>query len=51
MSAFVGRAVGYPDLGSQGISQYTPQIYALELLEKFYLNTVFATISNTKYEG
>lgn len=51
MSAFVGRAAGYPDLGSAGLSQYTPQIYALELLEKFYLSTVFNEIANTKYQG
>ena len=47
----VPRAQGYPDLSSSGISQYTPQIYALELLEKFYLTTVFGDIANTKYEG
>lgn len=47
----VPRVAGYPDLSSSGISQYTPQIYALELLEKFYLTTVFGDIANTKYEG
>jgi len=51
MSTFVGQAAGYPNLGSSGLSQYTPQIYALELLEKFYLSTVFAEIANTKYQG
>ena len=45
MSSFVGQAVGYPNLGSSGVSQYTPQIYALELLEKFYLSTVFRDIA------
>jgi hypothetical protein len=47
----VPRVQGYPDLSSSGLSQYTPQIYALELLEKFYLTTVFGDIANTKYEG
>lgn len=47
----VNRTQGYPDLSSSGLSQYTPQIYAMELLEKFYLSTIFSSISNTKYEG
>lgn len=47
----VARAQGYPDLSSAGASVYTPQIYALELLEKFYLQTCLSGISNTKYEG
>lgn len=47
----VARAQGYPDLSSTGASVYTPQIYALELLEKFYISTVFGAVANTKYEG
>lgn len=47
----VNRTAGYPDLSSSGASQYTPQIYALELLEKFYISTCMTGISNTKYEG
>lgn len=47
----VNRAPSYPNFGSNGLSQYTPQIYAMELLEKFYLTTVLGKIANTKYEG
>jgi hypothetical protein len=47
----VGRVPGYPDLGSQGQSQYTPQIYAKKLLIKFYSATVFGEIANRDYEG
>jgi len=35
--------------GMSGI--YIPEIWAGALLEKFYLSTVFAAISNTDYEG
>jgi hypothetical protein len=41
----LNRAQGYPDLGSTSVSKYTPQLYALELLEKFYLTTVFGEIA------
>ena len=47
----VGRVTGYPDLGSQGQAQYTPQIYAKKLLIKFYSATVFGEIANRDYEG
>lgn len=47
----VGRAAGYPDFSSGSANKYTPQIYALEVLEKFYMSTVFGEIANTKYEG
>jgi hypothetical protein len=47
----VARAAGYPDLSSAGASVYTPQIYALELLEKFYLQNTIVACANTKYEG
>jgi hypothetical protein len=47
----VGLAPGYPDLSSSSTNKYTPQIYALEVLEKFYMSTVFGEIANTKYEG
>lgn len=42
----VSAAEGYGNLGA-----YTPALYAMETLEKFYLATVFSTIANTKYEG
>jgi len=47
----VNRAAGYPDLSSSSASVYTPQIYAMEILEKFYTATVFGDIANTRYEG
>lgn len=47
----VGRVAGYPDLGSQGQSVYTPQIYAKKLLIKFYSATVFGEIANRDYDG
>jgi len=30
---------------------YIPEIWSGKLIEKFYLATVFAAISNTDYEG
>lgn len=42
----VNRTQGYTDLAA-----YTPQIYAMELLEKFYISAVLPFISNSKYEG
>ena len=37
------------NLGLSGT--YIPEIWSSKLLEKFYLSTVFAAISNTDYEG
>lgn len=39
-------AAGYGNLGA-----YTPTLFAMEVLEKFYISTVFGAIANTKYEG
>ena len=39
-------AAGYGNLGA-----YTPTLFAMEVLEKFYISTVFGSIANTKYEG
>jgi len=39
------------DFSSGATNNYTPQLYALELLEKHYLTTVLSGISNTRYEG
>ncbi len=37
---------------SNGLSgTYIPEIWSGKLIEKFYLATVFAAISNTDYEG
>lgn len=47
----VPRAAGYPDLSSGSTNKYTPQIYALQILEKFYMATCFGEIANTAYEG
>jgi hypothetical protein len=47
----VNRAAGYPDFSSSSTNMYTPQIYAMEILEKFYAATVFGQIANTRYEG
>ncbi len=47
----VGSVAGYPAGGSQGISKYTPQMYAKKLLVKFYQKTVFGEIANRDYEG
>lgn len=49
--ASIKRAQGMNDFSSAAVNAYTPQLYALELLEKHYLTTVLTGISNTKYEG
>lgn len=47
----INRVPGAPDFGSASSNKYTPQLYAMELLEKFYKTTVFGEIANTKYQG
>ena len=47
----VPSAAGYPAGGADGVSKYTPQIYAKKLLVKFYKKTVMGEISNRDYEG
>lgn len=49
--ANLGVAAGYPQYGTDGTGNYTPQIYANKTLIKFYLNTVFGEIANVDYEG
>jgi hypothetical protein len=47
----VPQAIGYPDFGSSGVSKYTPQIFAMKLIENFYNATFFRDITNSDYEG
>jgi len=47
----INRVPGAVDFGSSSSNKYTPQLYAMELLEKFYKTTVFGEIANTKYQG
>lgn len=46
-----GRAPGYPDYSSAGLSAFIPEIWSTKLVEKFYDATVLTHISNTNYEG
>jgi hypothetical protein len=45
------RAAGHPDYTNSGASRFIPEIWSGKLQEKFYKSTVFASISNTDYEG
>jgi len=45
------RDVGHPDYSSTSASGFIPQVWSGKLVEKLYLSTVFAEISNTDYEG
>jgi len=47
----VARAAGVPNIGTGSDSNFIPSIWSGKLVEKFYLSTVFAEISNTDYEG
>lgn len=47
----IQRAAGMTDFSSAAANRYTPQLYAMELLEKHYLTTVLTGISNTRYQG
>jgi len=49
--ANLGVSGNYPQYGTDGSGNYTPQIYANKTLIKFYKNTVFGEIANTEYEG
>jgi len=44
-------ATGHIDLSSTGTTRFIPQIWSTKLVIKFYLSTVFGSISNTDYEG
>ena len=45
------RDVGHPDYSSTSTSGFIPQVWSGKLVEKLYISTVFAEISNTDYEG
>jgi hypothetical protein len=45
------RVAGHPDYSNSGASRFIPEIWAGKMQEKFYKATVFASISNTDYEG
>jgi hypothetical protein len=47
----INRVPGATDFGSSSSNKYTPVLYAMELLEKFYKSTVFSDIANTRYQG
>ncbi len=49
--SLVGRAAGYPDLSSAGVTSLTPKIYSKKLLIAFYAKTVFGEIAQRDYEG
>lgn len=49
--SLVGRAAGYPDMSSAGVTGYTPKIYSKKLLIAFYAKTVFGEIAQRDYEG
>lgn len=49
--ANLGVDGAYPQYGTDGTGNYTPQLYANKTLIKFYKNTVFGDIANTDYEG
>lgn len=46
----VATAAGFRDIGSDTMG-YIPEVWAGELLVKFYAATVFGEIANTDYEG
>lgn len=45
------RDAGHPDYSSTSTSGFIPQVWSGKLVEKLYISTVFAEISNTDYEG
>lgn len=47
----VARAAGHPNYSSGSSIGFIPQIWSSKLIEKLYLTTVFAAITNTYYEG
>ncbi len=47
----VARVAGMPDYTNDGASRFIPELWAGKLIEKFYLSTVWAAISNTDYQG
>jgi hypothetical protein len=44
-------APGHPNYSQGGSSEFIPELWSGKLLEKFYIATVFAAISNIAYEG
>jgi len=47
----IARVTGHPDYTNSGDSRWIPEIWSGKLIEKFYLSTVWGSISNTDYEG
>ncbi len=47
----IARVAGHPDYTNAGDSRFIPVIWSSKLQEKFYLSTVFGSITNTTYEG
>jgi len=47
----VARVAGHPDYSNDGASRFIPELWAGKLIEKFYMSTIWAAISNTNYEG
>lgn len=45
------RDAGHPDYSSTSASGFIPQVWSGKMVEKLYLSTCFAEISNTDYEG
>lgn len=45
------RAAAHPDYSSTSASGFIPQVWSGKMVEKLYLRTCFAEISNTDYEG
>lgn len=45
------RDAGHPNYASDSASGFIPQVWSGKLVEKLYLSTCFAEITNTYYEG
>lgn len=45
------RGSGHPDYSSTSASGFIPQVWSGKMVEKLYMRTCFAEISNTDYEG
>lgn len=45
------RDSGHPNYASDSSSGFIPQVWSGKLVEKLYLSTCFAEITNTDYEG
>ncbi len=46
-----GRAPGYPDYSSAGLSAFIPEKWSTKLVEKFYDATVLSHVANTNWQG